>query len=122
GAAASGAGGDLGQKAANAKRLQDLLGDADFFAAIAVRSRSEGDANGVADAFLQQDTERGGRGDDAFRAHSGFGQSEVQRVVAAGGPAAIDVDHVLSSADLGAEDDLVAPQAVLLSTMGGVEG
>ena len=70
-------------------------------------SGRERDANGVADAFLQQHAESGGGGDNAFRAHAGFGKSEVQRVVAARGERAVDVDQVLHAADFGAQDDLV---------------
>ena len=40
GAAAAGAGGDLRGEAANAERLQNLLRDADFFGAVAVRARA----------------------------------------------------------------------------------
>ena len=67
----------------------------------------ERDANGVADAFLQQHGQGGGGGDDAFAAHAGFGQSQMQRIIAAAGQRAVDVDQVLHAADFGAEDDLV---------------
>jgi hypothetical protein len=49
----------------------------------------------------------GGRGDDALAAHAGFGQAEMQRVVAARGEIAIDGDQVLHAADLGADHDHV---------------
>ena len=45
-------------------------------------SGRERGADGVADAFLQQHGDAGGGGDDALCAHAGFGQPEVQRVVA----------------------------------------
>src|ERR1700730_14966682 len=48
GAAASGAGGYLGSKAADAERLQNLLSHADFFGAISARSRRKRHADGVA--------------------------------------------------------------------------
>ena len=51
--------------------------------AVAVRLGRERDADRVADAFLQQHGHRGGRGDDALRAHARLGEAEVQRVVAA---------------------------------------
>ena len=60
------------------------------------------------------DAKRGGGGDDAFRAHAGFGQSQMQRIIAARGQRAVDIDQVLHAADFGAEDDLVVAQAVLL--------
>ena len=84
-------------------RLQNLLRDDDFFRAIAVRLGRERDADRVADAFLQQHGHAGGGGDDALAAHAGFGEAEMQRVVAARGELAIDVDQVLHAADLGAE-------------------
>ena len=81
----------------------------------------ERDADGVADAFLQKHAQRGGGGDDALGAHAGFGQAEVQRVVAARGERAVDVDQVLHAADFRAEDDLVGTQAVLFRERGGVQ-
>ena len=87
--------------------------DADFFGAVAAGRGGERDADGVADAFLQDHGQSSGGGDDAFGAHAGFGEAEMQRVVAARGERAIDVDEVLHAADFGAEDDLVATQAVL---------
>ena len=67
------------------ERLQNLLADAHFFGAIAARCRSQRDANRVADAFLQNHAQRGARSDNAFRAHAGFGESEMQWIVAARG-------------------------------------
>src|ERR1019366_8635470 len=43
---------------------------------------------------------------------AGLGKAQVQRVVADGGQRAVDVDQVLHSAHLGAEDDLVVAQAI----------
>ena len=65
---------------------------------------------------------RGGGGDDALRSEAGFGQSEMQRVVALGGQHAVDGDQILHAADLGAEDDLVAAEAVVLGGLGGFDG
>ena len=48
----------------------------------------------------------------------GLGQPEVERVVAAGGEQAIDVDEVAHAADLGADDDLVVTEAGLLGQLG----
>ena len=94
----------------------------DFFGAIAIGQRRERGADGVADAFLQQHRERGGGGDDALRSEAGFGQAEVQRVVALGGQHAIDHDQILHAADLGAEDDFVAAEAVAFGGLRGQEG
>src|SRR5581483_4170735 len=58
GASAAGTGGYLRGEAANAERLEDLLCYANFFGAVAVRGRSQGDTNRIADAFLQQYAER----------------------------------------------------------------
>ena len=50
---------------------------------------------------------RRGAADDAFRAHARFGQAKMQRILAAAGQLAIDVDQVLHAADFRAEDDLL---------------
>ena len=88
-------------------RLQDFLRDDDFLRAIAVRLGRQRDANRVADAFLQQHRHAGGRGDDALRAHAGFGEAEMQRVVAARREIAIDGDQILHAADLARDDDAI---------------
>ncbi len=67
GAAAAGAGGHLRREAADAQRLQNLLGDDDLFGAVAIGQRRQRGANGVADAFLQQQRQRGGGGHDSLR-------------------------------------------------------
>ena len=71
-----------GVKLADAERLQNLLRDAHFFSAIAARSRRKRNADGIADALLQQNSQRGAGRDDAFCSHAGFGQPEMQRIVA----------------------------------------
>ena len=72
-----------GVKLRRFERLQNLLADDHFFGAVAIRQRSKRGANGIADALLQQDRKRGGRGDDAFRAEARFRQAEMQRIIAA---------------------------------------
>ena len=62
------------------------------------RLRRQRDADRVADAFLQQHRQRRGRGDRALGAHAGFGEAEVQRVVAAPRQRAVDADQVLHAA------------------------
>ena len=63
--------------------LQDLLRHDHLARAVAVGLRRERDADGVADALLQQHAHRRRRGDDALAAHAGLGEAEVQRIVAA---------------------------------------
>ena len=114
GAAAAGAGRDLRREAANAHRLQNLLRDPDFFGAVAARRGRQRNANRVADAFLQQHAHRGARCHHALRAHPGFRESKMQRIFAACGQRAIDINQILHAADLRAENDLVGAQAELL--------
>ena len=81
GAAAAGAGGDDRHEGAQAHGLQDFLRHLHLLRAVAAGLRRERDADGVADALLQQDAHGGGRGDDALGAHAGFGEAQMQRVV-----------------------------------------
>jgi nucleotide-binding universal stress UspA family protein len=50
------------------------------------------DADGVADAGEKEWGEAGGGCDEALGTHAGFGESEVEGVVAAGGEVGVDVD------------------------------
>ncbi len=84
--------------------------------------RREGDANRIADAFEEQRREAGGGGDDALHAHAGFGEAEVERIIAAGGEHIVDVDEVAYAGDFAADDDLVVAEAVTLGGSRGVEG
>ena len=95
GAATAGARGDLRRENAETHGLQDFARDLHFQRAVAAGLRGQRDADGVADALLQQHAERGRGGDDPFRAHAGFGQAEMNRVVGARGQHAIDGDEVL---------------------------
>jgi len=45
--------------------------------------------------------------DHAFRSHAGFGEAEVQRIIAAGGEGAVHVDEVLHAANFGAQNNLI---------------
>ena len=114
GAAAAGAGGHHGHELPEAHHLQKLLGDDDLASAVAAGFRGQGDAYGVADASLQHDAHGGGGGDNALRAHAGFGQAQMQRVVGAAGEFGIDRDQVLYLAHLGRQDDAVAGKPGLL--------
>ena len=122
GAAAAGAAGDLRHEAADGEGLEDLLGAADFFGAVAAGSWGEGDADGVADAGEEERGEASGGGDDALHAHAGFGEAEVEGERGAGGQFGVDVDEVAHAGDFGGEDDLVAAEAVALGGGGVVEG
>ena len=103
------------------QRLQNLLGHADFFGAIAAGRGRERNADGIADAFLQQNSEGGAGGDYTFCSHARFGQSEVQRIIATRRERAVNVDQILHAADFGAEDDLIGAQAVLLGEGSGIQ-
>ena len=98
---------DLGQERAQAHRLEDLLRDLDLALAGRAGLRRQRHPDRVADPLVEQDREAGRRGDDALVAHARLGQAEVERVVAARGEQAIDVDEVADAADLGADDDPV---------------
>src|SRR5690606_32429542 len=114
GAPAARAGHDHRRKGAQVHGLEDFLRDDDFARAVPAGFGRERDANGVADALLQQHRQSGGRGDDALAAHAGLGQAQVQRVVAARGEVAIDGDEILHVADLARQDDGIAAQAEFL--------
>ena len=107
---------------AQAQRLQHLLRHQHLLGAIATRRRRQRDADGVADALVEQDRQAGRGGDDALHAHARLGQPQVQRVVAATRQRAIDVDQVAHAADLGAEDDAVVRQTGRLGQLGGAQG
>ena len=64
---------------------------------------------------------RRGAADDAFGAHAGFGESEVERIFAATRQFAIHVDQVLHAADFRAEDDLLGAHSVADGELGGTE-
>ncbi len=84
-AAAAGATRHLRHEAADRERLQNLLRGLHFFRAVAVGLGRQAHANRVADAREQQRRESSSGGDQPLRAHAGFSQSEVQRIVAARG-------------------------------------
>ena len=121
GAAAAGTGGDQRGERAHAHDLQDFLGDLDFRGARFARLRRQRNADGVADAFLQQHRQRRGRGDDALAAHAGFGQAQMQRVIAARGQIAIHLDQILHARHLARQDDAVARQAEFFGARGGIQ-
>ena len=69
----------------------------------------------------QQRREPRSRSDQPFRAHARFGQTQVQRVIAARGQLRVDVDQIAHAAHLGREDDHVVAQAVALRSRGRIE-
>jgi hypothetical protein len=81
----------------------------------------ERDADGVADAFLQQHRQRRRGGHDALAAHAGLGQAQVQRIAAAHGEVAIDRDQLLHAAHLRRQDDAVLGQADLHRALGRID-
>ena len=83
GAATARAGDHHRREGAQPHGLQDLLRDGHFEGAVTVRFGRERDADGVADALLQEHADAGGGSDDALAAHAGFGEAHMQRVVAA---------------------------------------
>ena len=111
GAAAAGAGRDAWRKRAQAERLKQFARGVNFFAAIAAGARRERNADGVADAVVEQDAQRCGGPDQSFGAHSGFGQAEVQRLFGLAGEIAIDGDEIARTRSLAGNDDLIVAQA-----------
>ena len=106
-AAASRTGRHLGQERAEPHRLEDLLGDLDLALARGAGVGRQRDPDRVADPLVEQDRQPGGRRDHALVAHPRLGQAEVERVVAACGEQAVDVDEVAHARDLGRQDDPV---------------
>ncbi len=75
--------------------MQDLLGHDHFAGTVAARLRGEGDADGAADALLQEHRQGGSGRHNALAAHSGFRESQVQWVIAACGEAGVNTDQIL---------------------------
>src|SRR5215468_5029667 len=121
-APAAGARRDLRDEVAKAHGLEDLLGDLHLFGPITARLGRERDADGVANAVLEQNGEPGRAGHDALGAHAGFREPEVERVVGAWRELSIDVHEVLHARDLGGEDDAIVREAGLLSQLRGLDG
>ena len=119
--AASRACGHQRGECAQADCLQQLLGDDHFLGPRRAGLGRQRDADGVADAFLQQHRQRRGRCDDALAAHARFGQAKVQREIAALRQVAIHRDQLLHAADLRREDDPVASQADFDRALGRIQ-
>ena len=111
GAATAGAGGDAGDKGAQAQGLQNLGRHHHLLGACLAGLWRQGHPNGVANALLQQHRQRSGRRHRAFGAHAGFGQAQVQRVVAALGQGLVHRNQVLHATDLARQDNVLARHA-----------
>ena len=81
GAAAARAGRDQRHEGAEAHGLQQFLRHLHFERAVAAGFRGQRDPDGIADAVLQQDAERGGRRHDALRSHAGFGEAKMDGII-----------------------------------------
>ena len=106
GAAAARAGGDAGREGAQAQSLQDFQRHHHFLAARRIRLGGERHADGVADALLQQHSQRRSRGHRAFGAHAGLGQAEMQGIVATRRQGAVHRDEILHIGNLARQQDL----------------
>ena len=113
-----GTGRDQRHEHAEAHGLQDFLRHLHLERAVAAGLGRERDADGVADALLQQHAERGRRRDDALRAHAGLGEAEMERIVGAPREIEIDRDQILHRRHLGRQDDAVAAEPDLLGALG----
>ena len=122
GPAAARAGRDLRQERPKPERLQDLLGDGHLFGSVAARLGRDRDADRVADPLGEQQRQAGGGGHDALHAHARLGQAQVQRVVAASGQPAVDLDQVAHARNLGRQDDPVVGQAGRFRQFGRSDG
>ncbi len=101
--------------------LQQLLRNDHFLRTRLARFGGQGNADGVADAFLQQHCQRRRRSHDALAADPRLGQAEVQREVRAQRKVAVDRDQLLHATDLGREHDAVTRQAQLDRGFGRVQ-
>ena len=122
GAATARAGGDAGHKRAQAQGLQNFSSHHHFLRARLAGLGCERDADGLANAFLQQDGQRCRRGHRALGAHARFGQAQVQGVVAAARQFAVHRNQVLHAADFARQQNVLALQAQLLGALGGGDG
>jgi len=87
-------------------------------ASIAVGKGRQRGANGISDAFLQE--HRKGRccRDDPLGAQTRLRESQMQGVVALRSQHTVDIDQVLDTAHLGAEDNTVAWKTVPFGSLG----
>ena len=118
GAAATGACRDQRHEGTEAHGLQQFLRNLHFAGAVAAGLRRQRNTDGVADALLQQDTERRGRRHDALRAHAGFGEAEMDGVIGTRRQILIDRDQILHRRDLRRQDDAIFRQPDFLGTFG----
>ena len=91
--------------------MKDFLAEADFPGAVSAGLGCEAGADGVADAFVEEDGKGGSGGDYALGAHASLGEAEVQGKVALAGDFPVGLDHLVESGDLAGDDDVVFRQA-----------
>ena len=108
--AAAGTGGDARRERTQAERLQQLAGRIHFFTAVAAGTRRQRNADRVADAFVEEHAHRRCRPDQAFDAHAGFGQAEMQRLVGLPRQGAVDGDQIARPRRLARDDDVILAQ------------
>ncbi|MGY4283563.1 hypothetical protein ACVWXO_002783 [Bradyrhizobium sp. LM2.7] len=107
GTAAAGAGCNQRHEGAETHGLQQFLADLHLAGAVAAGLRRQRDADGVADSLLQENAERGRRGDDALGAHAGLGEAKMDGVVGARREILIDRNQILHGRNLRRQDDAV---------------
>ena len=110
GAPAAGASGNQGRKRAQAHGLQQFLRHHHFLRARSARLWRERNANGVANAFLQQHCQRRAGSHNAFAAHARFGQTQMQRIAAAAAQIAVNLNQILHRTHFARQDDFVFRQ------------
>ena len=122
GAPATGAGDHHRGKGTQPHGLQNFLRNDDFPCAVTAGLRRQRDTNRVADAFLQQHAHRRRRSDYALAAHTGLGQTQVQRVITFHRKIAIYRDQILHATDLAGEHDFIMREPHFFSQRGAVDG
>ena len=111
GAAAARACRNQRHEGAEAHGLQQFLRDLHLDRAIAAGLGRQRNPDGIADAVLQENAERGGRGHDALRSHAGFGEAEMDRVIRARRQNLVDRDQILHGGHFRRQDHAVLGHA-----------
>ena len=122
GSTATRTGNDQRRKRTQSHCLKNFLSNDHLSGSIATGLGGERHPDGVADALLKENRQRGSRCNDALAAHTCFGQADMQRVIAATGEFAIDRHHILNIRYLGREDDGIASKTKRFGLTGAVDG
>src|SRR5690554_6017132 len=117
GAPASWAGHHHGSEGAQPHALQDLLCNLHLATPIAAGLWCKRNTNGVAYALLQQDRQGCGGSHNALAAHAGFGQAQMQGVIAACGQVLVDGNEVLHMTYLAGQHNGIGRQAEFFGTL-----